>query len=541
MVARPLLVGRWRSKVFLLVVLVATLGAVALFYTETVTVKLLPFDNKSEIQVVVDLPEGSSLEATERVLAAAADRLARLPELTSIQLYAGTAAPFNFNGLVRHYFLRSQPEQGDLQVNLLPKGDRDRTSHEIALDIRSRLNGLDVPKGTSIKVVEVPPGPPVLATLIAEIYGPSAKVRRETARKVETIFRKTGFLVDVDDSFGIRQQRLRFSINEENLEFYGVEHKAVYDTLAALLRGVRIGYSHRGDGITPIEIKLRLPKSALYPGERLLSTPVPGRTKNVDLAEVVRMKRETASYPLFRRDGHFLEMVTAELAGRFEAPIYGMLAVDKLIDQTTWPKGMKPVIRYAGQPKDDSKVSLLWDGEWEVTYVTFRDMGIAFGVAILAIYLLVVAQFGSFKLPLVILVPVPLTLIGIMLGHWLFGAPFTATSMIGFIALAGIIVRNSILLVDFIRARQAQGAPLRACLLEAGAVRFRPILLTALAAMIGAAVILLDPIFQGLAISLLFGLASSTALTVLVIPAIYVWLRDDHRGFEDAGAVPPVA
>jgi multidrug efflux pump subunit AcrB len=541
MVARPLLVGRWRSKVFLLVVLVATLGAVALFYTETVTVKLLPFDNKSEIQVVVDLPEGSSLEATERVLAAAADRLARLPELTSIQLYAGTAAPFNFNGLVRHYFLRSQPEQGDLQVNLLPKGDRDRTSHEIALDIRSRLNGLDVPKGTSIKVVEVPPGPPVLATLIAEIYGPSAKVRRETARKVETIFRKTGFLVDVDDSFGIRQQRLRFSINEENLEFYGVEHKAVYDTLAALLRGVRIGYSHRGDGITPIEIKLRLPKSALYPGERLLSTPVPGRTKNVDLAEVVRMKRETASYPLFRRDGHFLEMVTAELAGRFEAPIYGMLAVDKLIDRTTWPRGMKPVIRYAGQPKDDSKVSLLWDGEWEVTYVTFRDMGIAFGVAILAIYLLVVAQFGSFKLPLVILVPVPLTLIGIMLGHWLFGAPFTATSMIGFIALAGIIVRNSILLVDFIRARQAQGAPLRACLLEAGAVRFRPILLTALAAMIGAAVILLDPIFQGLAISLLFGLASSTALTVLVIPAIYVWLRDDHRGFEDAGAVPPVA
>ena len=537
-VARPLLVARWRSKLFLLAVLIATLAAMAMFYTRDVTVKLLPFDNKSEVQVVVDLPEASSLEATERVLAAAARRLRKLPELTSIQLYAGTAAPFSFNGLVRHYFLRANPEQGDLQINLLPKSERSRTSHSIALDIRRRLKGLPMPKGTSIKVVEVPPGPPVLATLIAEIYGPTAEVRRTAARKIKEIFRRTGFLVDIDDSFGVRQKRLRFAINEQNLEFYGVEHQAVYDTIATLLRGARIGYSHRGKGTTPIEIKVRLPKTAMFPGERLMSTPVPGRKKTVELAELVQLKRETASYPLFRRDGHFVEMVTAELAGRFEAPIYGMLAVEKLIDKTTWPKGLKPLIRYYGQPKDESRVSLLWDGEWEVTFVTFRDMGIAFAIAILGIYLLVVAQFGSFKLPLLILVPVPLTLIGIVLGHWLFKAPFTATSMIGFIALAGIIVRNSILLVDFIRDRQAQGGPLRDCLLEAGAVRFRPILLTALAAMIGAAVILLDPIFQGLAISLLFGLASSTALTLLVIPAIYVWLRDDHRGFaapDDSG------
>ncbi len=341
-VARPLLTGRLRSKLFLLAVLVATLASMALFYTRDVTVKLLPFDNKSEVQVVVDLPEGSTLEATERVLAAAAKRLEKLPELTSIQLYAGTASPFSFNGLVRHYFLRAQPEQGDLQINLKPKGERDRTSHEIALDIRHRLKGLTTPKGTSIKVVEVPPGPPVLATLIAEIYGPTAKIRREIARKVKGLFHKTGFLVDVDDSFGVRQERLRFSINEQNLEFYGVEHQAVYDTIATLLRGARIGYSHRGEGTTPIEIKVRLPKGEMFPSERLMSTPVPGRKKNVELAEVVNLKREIASYPLFRRDGHFLEMVTAELAGRFEAPIYGMLAVEDLIDQTTWPKGLKP-------------------------------------------------------------------------------------------------------------------------------------------------------------------------------------------------------
>jgi multidrug efflux pump subunit AcrB len=250
----------------------------------------------------------------------------------------------------------------------------------------------------------------------------------------------------------------------------------------------------------------------------------------VELGDVVTVKREPASYSLFRRDGRFAEMVQAEVAGRFEAPVYGMLAVEDQMKKINWGKDGAPEIYYHGQPLDESKTSLLWDGEWEVTYVTFRDMGAAFAVAILGIYLLVVAQFGSFRLPLVILIPVPLTLIGIVLGHWLMKAPFTATSMIGFIALAGIIVRNSILLVDFIRRRRAEGTVLRQALLEAGAIRFKPIFLTAAAAMIGAAFIMADPIFQGLAISLVFGLASSTALTVLVIPAVYVWLRDDHRG-----------
>ncbi len=316
-------------------------------------------------------------------------------------------------------------------------------------------------------------------------------------------------------------------------EFHGVEEQAVYDTIAGIVGGVQIGYSQRGHGTKPIEIVVRMPRAAELFGERILSTPLPaGGTArqggNVELGDVVTVRREPASYSLYRRDGRFAEMVTAEVAGRFEAPIYGMLAVNRQIKAMDWGAAGPPALLLHGQPADELKISLLWDGEWEVTYVTFRDMGAAFGVAILGIYLLVVAQFGSFRLPLVVLVPVPLTLIGIMFGHWLLGAPFTATSMIGFIALAGIIVRNSILLIDFIRTRRSQGAPLRQALLDAGAIRFKPIVLTAAAAMIGAAFILADPIFQGLAISLLFGLASSTALTVLVIPAFYVWLRDDN-------------
>ncbi len=534
--AKPLLKGRGRSKLFLLVTTLATLAVCVLFYTKDVTVKLLPFDNKSELQVVVDLPEGASLEATDRVLTAAAGRLADLPELTSIQAYVGTAAPFNFNGLVRHYFLRESPELGDLQVNLTGKEHRERASHDIALEVRERLKDLPVPEGTSIKVVEVPPGPPVLSTLLAEIYGPDAETRRTAAAKVRQAFVDVPYVVDVDDSFGAPTRRLRVSIDQEALEWHGVEQEAVYDTIAALMGGVSVGYSQRGQGANPAEIVIRLPRADLRVGEHLASTPVPGAGGTVELGDVVQVAYEPASFPLFRRDGHFIEMVTGELAGEYEAPIYGMMAVEDRIAAADWGDAGPPAIKYHGQPLDESTTTLLWDGEWEITYVTFRDMGAAFAVAILGIYLLVVGQFGSFKLPLVILVPVPLTLIGIVLGHWLFAAPFTATSMIGFIALAGIIVRNSILLVDFIRHRQAHGVPLRQALLEAGAIRFKPIFLTAVAAMIGAAFILADPIFQGLAISLVFGLASSTALTLLVIPAIYVWLRDDGRGFGNIDA-----
>ncbi|RWA61972.1 efflux RND transporter permease subunit [Mesorhizobium sp.] len=529
-VARPILKSRFRAWAFLLIVGIATLGSMALIYTKHVTVKLLPFDNKTELQVVADLPRGSSVEDTDRVLQAAVNRLASVPEVVSFQTYAGASAPFNFNGLVRHYYLRSSPEQGDIAVNLLAKGDRSRASHAIALDMRERLKGMAMPEGTVLKVVEPPPGPPVLGTLLAEVYGPNAETRRAVAGKVRQTFASIPFIVDVDDSFHNQPERLRLSIDQDSLEYYKVEQADVYDTLSYLYGGTTVGYSHRGGGRLPIPIRIALSKTNSAVGQRALATPVaanalPGARDIVELGDIVRVSREPASYPIFRHNGRPAEMVMGELAGAFEAPVYGMLAVDDAIAKADWGNVPKPEIALHGQPDDESRPTLLWDGEWEVTWVTFRDMGAAFMVAILGIYILVVAQFGSFKLPLVILTPIPLTLIGIMLGHWAFGAPFSATSMIGFIALAGIIVRNSILLVDFIRHARATDGPLVPVLLKAGAIRFKPILLTALAAMIGAAVILTDPIFQGLAISLLFGLASSTLLTVLVIPAIYVALR----------------
>jgi len=497
-----------------------------------VAVKLLPFDNKPELSVVLNMPTGSSLEATEQTLFAAARIAETLPELVAVQVYAGTAEPYDFNGLVRHYFARQSPELGDLHLVLTPKEDRARSSHVIALDLRRQLlAAVPLPPGAVIKVVEMPPGPPVLATLLAEVYGPDAATRLAVAEKLKSLFRQVPYIVDIDDSYGQPRPRLRIAIDQDRLEFFRVEQSDVYDTIQMLFGGVPVGYSARGADRLPIDITVGLPKRELSWSQALAATPVPanalpGNRSVVELGEVVQVSRENGSRVRFRRDGHDADMVMAELAGEFEAPIYGMFAVDDLIAKADWGNLPRPEVSMRGQPASEAKPSILWDGEWEVTFVTFRDMGAAFGVAILGIYILVVAQFRSFKLPLVILTPIPLTLIGIVPGHWIFHAPFTATSMIGFIALAGIIVRNSILLVDFIRHSAAPGKTLREVVLEAGAIRFKPILLTALSAMIGAATILTDPIFQGLAISLLFGLASSTLLTVLVIPAIYVVLRD---------------
>ena len=528
--ARPILATKTRSWVFLILVGVLTLGSLSLFYTKHVTVKLLPFDNKSELQVTIDLPEGSSVEATDAVAQAVGRTVLEMPEVVSVQTHAGTAAPFNFNGLVRHAYMRAASYQGDVAINLTPKADRDRTSHDIALDIRQRIAGIAMPEGTSLKVVEPPPGPPVMATLLAEIYGPTPEIRRAVAAKVEAAFRSVPFIVDVDNSYGVEAPRKRLVISTDDAEFYRVEEGDVFDTIAILSNGKTIGYSHRGEGRPPIPIRLERAKGEKVIDERFLSTPMPanvlpGDKGVVELGDVVRVVDEMTTLPIFRHNGISAEMVTAELAGDFEAPLYGMLAVQEAIDAQDWTGLPKPVIALHGQPTNEDEATLLWDGEWEVTWVTFRDMGAAFMIALLGIYILVVAQFGSFKVPLVILTPVPLTFIGILGGHWLFDAPFSATSMIGFIALAGIIVRNSILLVDFIRHADHRGKTLTDVLIEAGSIRFKPILLTALAAIIGAAVILTDPIFQGLAISLLFGLISSTLLTVLVIPAIYRVLR----------------
>ena len=530
-VAHRIIDTRRSAKLFLIWVGVATLVACSMFYFKAVTVKLLPFDNKSEVQVVLDMPEGTSLEMTARALDDIAGVVRSLPETVAMEAYAGTSAPFNFNGLVRHYFLRAKPEMGDVMVTLAHKDERDRSSHEVALDLREKLKALKLPQG-AVKVVETPPGPPVMATLLAEIYGPDAATRQKTAAEVEKIFRSVPFIVDTDNSFGQPRPKLRLVPQRDRIDYYGLSDRQIHDSIGALLGSQTVGYAPRGDGRNPLPITISLPQSSRSWSQTLASTPVAQSPSGalVELGAVVAATAEKGSPSIFRRDGRAADMVMAELAGDYEAPIYGMIAVNRAIEDVDWAaKGLvKPVVSLNGQPADESKPSLLWDGEWEITWVTFRDMGAAFMVALLGIYVLVVAQFRSFKLPLVILTPVPLTLVGIVLGHMLFRAPFTATSMIGFIALAGIIVRNSILLVDFIRHAQAPGKPLRAVLIEAGTIRFKPIVLTAAAAMIGAATILSDPIFQGLAISLLFGLASSTLLTVLVIPAIYVVLRDDE-------------
>ncbi|MDP3594318.1 efflux RND transporter permease subunit [Phenylobacterium sp.] len=530
-VAGRVIATRRSAWTFLIAVGIATVLAGAMFATKTVTVKLLPFDNKSELQVVLDMPEGTSLEATQRSLADAAAIARSVPEVIAIDAYAGTASPFNFNGLVRHYYLRNRPEMGDLSVTLAAKDERHRSSHAIALDLRERLKKVSLPSGASIKVVEAPPGPPVMATLLAEVYGPDAKTRRAVAERVKGAFHSVPYIVDIDDSYGLPRPGLRLVPDRDRLEALQVSDRDVYDSIAAALGGQVVGYAHRGEGRDPLEISVRLPQSARSWGESMSAMPVAmsqgANGRLVSLGEVATASDEPGSTHIFRRDGRDVDMILGELAGAYEAPIYGMMAVDKAIKAGDWKDVPRPDIRMHGQPSDESRPTVLWDGEWEITWVTFRDMGAAFGVAILGIYVLVVAQFKSFRLPLVILTPIPLTLVGIVIGHILFRAPFTATSMIGFIALAGIIVRNSILLVDFIRHSQTGGRPLREVLLEAGAIRFKPIVLTAAAAMIGAAVILTDPIFQGLAISLLFGLASSTLLTVLVIPAIYVVLRDD--------------
>ncbi|OSQ50873.1 efflux RND transporter permease subunit [Marivita geojedonensis] len=524
-VARPLLRTKSGSLLFLLAAAALSFGSLGALYTKDVTVKLLPFDNKSELSVVIDLPEGSSVEATDAVAQEIARIALEMPEVLSVQTHAGDAAPFNFNGLVRHYYLRARPEMGDVQINLDHKAHRDRTSHEIALELREMIANIDVPAGTSLKTVEPPPGPPVIATLLAEVYGPDGETRREAAAKIREAFESVPFIVDVDDSFGVQPRRLRATISTDQLEFFGVQEQDVFTTLGILNAGTTVGYSHRGEGRYPIPITVERDRSDRVVDERFLSTPIPanvlpGARGVVELGDVIQVREEYASFPIFRHNGREAEMVMAELAGDFEAPLYGMLAVADALDAMEWEDGTKPEIRLNGQPEDESAVTLLWDGEWEVTWITFRDMGAAFAIALLAIYILVVGQFGSFKLPLVILTPIPLTFLGIIAGHWLFNAPFSAPSMIGFIALAGIIVRNSILLVDFIRHADPDKDKTET-LIEAGAIRFKPILLTAVAAMIGAAVILTDPIFQGLALSLLFGLLSSTLLTVLVIPAIY--------------------
>ncbi len=519
-----------RARLIIVAAVLLTLLSFLIPYNKLIILKMMVFDDKQDVQVLFDLPENSALEITERVLLDAATLVDDIPEVENMQLYAGMAGPFHFYGLVRQDYMRNLPEQGELRLRLSPKWERERHSHEIALEVRAKLKALDMPEHTSIELVEAPPGPPAPYIMTAEIYGPDAETRRATARGVRQAIDQVEQLTESDDSYGTPAMRLRIAIDQENLEFHQVDESVVYDTLSALLGGVSLGYSHRGDGRNPIPIVVRQPKASLVLSERILSTPISTLNGDIrELGDVVTISSERASYPIYRRDGRFADLVTAGTRGwAKDAPAYAMVEVGDIIDNMEWPSGEAPEIRYSGQPEDESKTSLLWMGEWDVTNETFSDMGVSFSIALVGIYMLVVGQFGSFRTPLVVLVPVPLGFSGVLIGHWISDSTFSMPSMVGVIALSGIVVRNSILLIEFIHSKNKDGMPIRKAAIEAGAVRAKPIILTAIAGMVGSAFILPDPMFHGMAISLIFGLVSSTILTLMVIPGLYVWLRDDE-------------
>ena len=491
-----------------------------------VVLKMLPLDNKSEVQVVVDLPEGSTLEQTNALLAELAAKLDTVPEVLDYQAYAGTAAPINFNGLVRQYFLRGGSNVGDLQVNLVDKHARDRQSHEIALAIRPMLAKAGAKYGASVKVVEVPPGPPVLSPLVAEVYGPDYAGQRKVALALaKERFAATEGIVDVDTSVEAAAPREQVVVDRERAARLGVPQSAIADAIAMGVSGLDATYVHDGASKYPRPVRLRLPAQDQAALGSLLALKVRGaQGQLVPLSELVRVDKATWDGAIHHKDGLPVVYVTADEAGALDSPLYGMFGiVGQLGDHKV--AGQQLAQTFITQPADTSGYAVKWDGEWQITYETFRDMGIAYAAGMVLIYLLVVAQFRSYLVPLVIMAPIPLTVIGVMPGHALLGKQFTATSMIGMIALAGIIVRNSILLVDFINQETERGVPLVDAVIDACAVRAKPIVLTGVAAMLGAFFILDDPIFNGLAISLIFGILVSTILTLVVIPLLYYVLR----------------
>jgi multidrug efflux pump subunit AcrB len=517
-----------RNRRLLALGIVMAIGAsVALPALQLVVLKMLPFDNKSEFQVVVDLPAGTPVERTAAVLHAMGAYLASVPEVTGYQGYAGTSAPINFNGLVRQYDLRQAPEMGDLQVNLVDKHARERQSHAIAAAVRPELARIAARFGAEVKVVEVPPGPPVLSPLVAEVYGPDEAGRHAVAKRIRAAFERTPGIVDVDDSIEDPAPRLVVHVDQARAAARGVTTADVAATLRVALDGDDVTVLHDGQSKYAVPVRLAVPaerQSRLAP---LLALRVRGSDGAlVPLAELVRVEERTRERTIHHKDLLPVTYVIGDVAGRVDSPLYGMFGVRGDLAHAALPQGGELGEYFIRQPSDPYRAyALKWDGEWQVTYETFRDMGIAYAVGLVLIYLLVVAQFGSYLTPLVIMAPIPLTVIGVMPGHALLGAQFTATSMIGMIALAGIIVRNSILLVDFINLEVARGVPFAQAVVNSAAARAKPIALTGLAAMVGALFILDDPIFNGLAIALVFGILVSTLLTLVVIPVLYYALN----------------
>jgi multidrug efflux pump subunit AcrB len=520
---------------FLAAVALLLVGAVSLFYTRAVAVKMLPFDNKSELDLVIDMPVGTTLEDTARVTKALAQYVRTIPELRDYQAYVGTAAPFNFNGLVRHYFLRDAPHQADIHINLTAKHERKAQSHEIARRIRAAVRELARQYGATVKVTEVPPGPPVQAVLVAEVYGPDYRRQLEAAKDIRHLFETTPGVVDVDDTIEDEQVKYVFTVDRTKAALAGIPSADIVRTLRMALEGEQIGLVHLPQEKSPVQIVLRLPLAERTGLEHFGEIALAGNTgRLVPLSELLVVDATVQDQTIHHKNQKPVVYVTGDVGGpgaeRAESPVYGVLVVSRRLAAYRSPNGAAVAQHFAAQPRTTERLAVKWDGEWHITYETFRDMGLAFAAAMVLIYLLIVGEFQSFLTPLVIMAPIPLTLIGIVPGHWLTGSYFTATSMIGFIALAGIIVRNSILLVDFIQHQEAAGLSLEEAVIQAGTIRMRPILLTAAALMVGAFVIILDPIFQGLAVSLLFGVGAATLLTLVVIPVLYYMLMGPWRG-----------
>ena len=515
-----------RMRVLLFGGLLVLIGfAVVLVVVEAVVLKMLPFDNKSEFQVILDMPEGSAIESTANVLDELAQVIETVPEVTDYQVYAGTAAPINFNGLVRQYYLRSGSTMGDIQVNLQDKKLRHRSSHEIASSVRAELAAKGNRHGASVKVVEIPPGPPVMSPIVAEVYGPGYQTQRQLGTRLGEIFRETKDIVDIDSSVESDAMRYVITIDRQKAALLGVSQAQVSTALALALGGEDVTFIHQAHEKEPIPVRMEIPVASKTDIESLMALEVRSREGiPVPISEFAHAELRPWDGAIIHKDLLPVVFVTADMSGELDSPLYGMFELSERIGALEFA-GTPIEQRYISQPDNPYYFSLKWDGEWQITYETFRDMGIAYMVGLLLIFLLVVAQFNSYLIPLVIMAPIPLTLIGVMPGHALLGSQFTATSMIGMIALAGIIVRNSILLVDFIEQELAAGVELGEAVIKAATVRAKPIVLTALAAMLGAFFILDDPIFNGLAISLIFGIMVSTLLTLLVIPILFYSLR----------------
>lgn len=523
---RPMLEQPRRGGLFIAGLAVALVLVVMLFPSKQVIMKILPFDNKGEFQVMINAPEGTTLETTRAVAEEMVAYLATIPEVTDYQLYAGTSAPFNFNGLVRHYYLRTGPNVADIQVNLGDKSTRKRQSHQIAKLVRPELKKIADRHGVVVQVAEVPPGPPVLASIVAEIYGNDYARQKEIGRQVQDILSATDGIVDVDSYIEAPQPEYRFTVDKEKAALSGIDSAQITKILAMAVHGYAAGFAHLPYEQDPVAITLRLPRaerSTITGLSSLNLQSVDGR--QVPLSELVKVTEVTQESPIYHKNLKPVVYITTDVAGKEESPVYNILKARKAIEKLKLPEGYGLKQYWVDQPFSSEKFSLKWDGEWQITYEVFRDLGIAFAVVLLLIYALVTGWFSSFKTPLAIMAVIPLSMIGIILAHWMMGAFFTATSMIGFIAGAGIVVRNSIILIDYVELRRKEGLSLVDACIDAGATRFRPILLTALAVVVAGVVILFDPIFQGMALALMAGELAAVILTPVAVPVIYFLLN----------------